>query len=122
MKLSKRQLKGLIREEVQRRRTRMLEAFVHRLNELHPGSNLGSLLQQGIEKMWEADNLFQKALSEAAPGDDATWKLINGLHTAMERMTFEFDARMQKILAAANGPDVNAKGYQKVAPPGRVTR
>ena len=92
MKLSKKQLKGLIREEMQRRRTHMLEAFVRRLNELHPGSNLGSLLQQGIEKMWEADNLFQKALSEAE--DNASWKLVNSLHTAMERMTFEFDARM----------------------------
>ncbi len=116
MKLSKRQLKGLIKEEMQRRRGRMLEAFVRRLNELHPGSNLGSLLQQGIEKMWEADNLFQKAMGEAE--DDASWKLVNSLHTAMERMTFEFDARMQKILSAAQGHNPKSKA----APPGTHTR
>lgn len=114
MKLSKKQLRSLIREEVQRRRTVVLETFVRRLNELHPGSNLGSLLQQGVEKMWEADNLFQKAL--AAAEDDNTWRLVNSLHSAMERITFEFDAKMQKIMQAASAP------ARSKAPPGVHTR
>lgn len=121
MKLSKKQLRTLIREEVQHRRVRMLEAFVRRLNELHPGSDLGTLLQQGIEKMWEADNFFQKALEQAP--DDATWKLVNSLHAAAERVAFEFDARMQKIVSAAAGNLVRSNmPSHKKAPPGVHTR
>ncbi len=83
MKITQRQLRKLINEEL------------HRLTELHPGSNLSSYLKQGVAKLWEADNLVKKALAEAE--DDQMHKVIENIHGAIEKLAFGVDAQMQKI-------------------------
>lgn len=97
MKLTQRQLRGLIREEVRRAQLQRLAETVQRLDELYPGSNLGSYLKQGVSKLWEADNLFVRALSEAP--DDQTWNVVNDIHKALEKMAFDADGKMQSIVA-----------------------
>lgn len=86
MKITAGQLRTLIKEEYKRR-----------LDELYPGSNLGSYLKQGVTKLWEADNMFQRALSEAE--DDGQHKSINAVHQAIEKLAFAADDRMQRIIA-----------------------
>jgi hypothetical protein len=84
VKLTKRQLRQIINEEAQR------------LHELHPGSNMSSYVKQGIAKLWEADNLFQRAMSEA--GDQPVFKALEAVHKALENMAFQVDGKMQRLV------------------------
>lgn len=95
-KLTRGQLQNLVKEEVFRARRLALNEAVRRLNELYPGSNLGSYLKQGITKLWEADNMFQRALQEAP--DDATHGTIEGIHKQLEKLAFDIDGKMQGLV------------------------
>lgn len=96
IKLSQKQLRSLIREELSRK---PLSELARKLNELDSGSHLGSYLEAGVTKVWEADNIFKKALEEA-PNDDI-WNAINALHKALERLAFDADGKMKKIVGQA---------------------
>lgn len=95
VKISRQQLRKLINEEVRRGRPELLEETVQQLNELYPGSKLGSYLKQGVTKIWEADNLIQKALAEAP---EEHWEEINEMHKAIEQVGFQVDGTLQKIM------------------------
>jgi len=99
MKLTNATLKRLIKEELRRR-----------LHELHPGSEVGSYMKQGITKLWEADNFFQRALQEAET--DSEISVIKEIHSATERLAFSVDSKSQSIISG----DVN-RAKKKAPPP-----
>ena len=107
MKLTKQHLKNLIKEE-----------FIRRLNELHPGSSMGSHLKQGIAKLWEADNMFQRALAEAETNEEHA--AVDSIHKQIEKLAFEADNKMHGIIAGdVNNTKLPASGQpaKKKAPP-----
>lgn len=116
MKLTKGQLAGLIKEEMKRKRLVRLDEVARRLNELYPGSNIGSFMKQGVAKMWEADNFFQKALSEAE--DDTAYNAINQIHKALEQMTFSAHDKMESIVSGdLKGRDTTGRRAMPSTPP-----
>lgn len=86
-------------EELSRGKKPVISELARKLNELDAGSHLGTYLEQGVTKVWEADNIFKKALEEA-PNDDI-WNAINALHKALERLAFDADGKMKRIVGQA---------------------
>lgn len=108
MKITTGQLRQLIKEEYKRR-----------LIELHAGSQAGEYMKQGVTKLWEADNLFQKALSEVET--DQEHKVVNAVHQAIEKLAFAADDRLQKIISGQSTKQPQKKGVpqapQRQKPP-----
>ncbi|MFA6573603.1 MAG: hypothetical protein WCT13_05555 [Patescibacteria group bacterium] len=102
MKLTKSQLRKLINEEL------------GRLDELHPGSAMGSYLKQGVAKLWEADNMIQRGIAEAST--DQEHSLLTAIHNAIEKLAFAVDEKMQHIVSG----NVNVKKKAPLPTPKKV--
>lgn len=96
MKISRQQLRKLINEEARSVRPDLLKETVQTLNELYPGSQIGSFLKQGVTKLWEADHMFQKAIHEAPPEH---MNELNAIHKELETLAFKVDGAMQRIMS-----------------------
>lgn len=105
VRLSQRQLRGLIREVASKSKGKQLpeayERVLSSLNELYAGSNVGSYLKQAITKLWEADNMVQRAMQEIETDEET--KLLSTIHQTIENLAFQVDDKIQTILSG----DVN---------------
>lgn len=111
VRLSQRQLRGLIREVASKSKRQQLpeayERVLSSLNELYAGSNVGSYLKQAITKLWEADNMVQRAMQEIETDEET--KLLSTIHQTIENLAFQVDHKVQTILSG----DVNKAQVKK---------
>lgn len=96
MKLTEQALRNIIKEELRRQR---FEA-------LYEDANLGNLLHQAVQHMWQADNMLGKALQDA---DESHYALVQDLKKEVEKVAFDIESKATK----------SERGEAPKAPPSR---
>jgi hypothetical protein len=120
MKLTQKQLRKLINEEVRRDRMQTLAEVARRLNELHPGTSVGTAMKQGVEKVWEADKLFQQALAQAP--DDETWNIIDAVKKAVEKLAYQVHDKIESAFGAKDAAPAKKRPLPQAKPRAGITR
>lgn len=97
MKLTEGQLRSIINDVLKEETVRQRKQLLRRIDELFAGSSVGSYMKQAVAKLWEADNMVQRALAEADTNDEH--KLLTMIHQAIEHLAHNVDDKVQSIMS-----------------------
>lgn len=112
VRLSTKQLRQLVESVISEERS-LVETkrnILNRIDELFPGHGVGILLKRAVEKLWEADNLVQRAMQEIET--DQEKKVLSTIHDTITNLAFDVDGKMNSLVSG----DVNKKKSTPMPP------